>query len=216
MRSPSTALAAAFPPAPRPYSIISPARSPSMNTALNAPPTAARGWSEGTTAGCTRTEIDRAVAHPFGHCQRLDDVPQLGRVADIGMRDGGDALAVDVVDGDVGAERQAGQDGGLCGGVVPLDVGRRVGLGQPESLRLGQRLVVGLPAVGHATEDEIGRPVDDAHHPDDPLSGQGLTQRPDHRDGARQRRPRREDRRREPTRDRPAPRRPGPATPCSP
>ena len=54
-KSPSTALAVGRPPAPRPYSMISPAAPPSTNTALKLPRTEARGWRTGSMAGWTRT-----------------------------------------------------------------------------------------------------------------------------------------------------------------
>ena len=42
--------------------------------------------------------------------------------------------------------------------------------------------VVG-PLLPHLGEDEVGRPVDDAHDPVDPLTGERLAQRPHQRDG---------------------------------
>ena len=49
---------------------------------------------------------------------------------------------VDVARHDLGAEGDVRQDGGLGGGVVALDIGRRVALREAQALRLGQRILV--------------------------------------------------------------------------
>ncbi len=85
---------------------------------------------------------------------------------------------------DVAAEGERGQDGRLGRGVVAVDVGRRVGLGQAELLGLAQDLVVGRALLLHAGEDVIGGAVHDPHDALDLLAGERLAQRPDHWDGA--------------------------------
>ena len=89
---------------------------------------------------------------------------------------------------DVAAEGERGEDGGLGRGVVAVHVGRRVALGQPESLGLAQDVVVAVALLLHAGEDVVGRAVDDPHDTHDLLARQRLAQRPDHRDGAGHRR----------------------------
>ena len=69
-------------------------------------------------------------------------------------------------------------------GVEPVDVGRRVGLGVPETGRLLERQFVGRSVGRHGREDEVGGAVDDAHDPRDPVAGQRFPDRPDQRDGA--------------------------------
>ena len=86
------------------------------------------------------------------------------------------------------AERDAGDDGRLGAGVVALDVGGGVGLGEAERLGLGQRVGVGRARLGHPREDVVGGAVDDAHHAGDALPHQRLAQRPDDRDAAGDRR----------------------------
>ena len=83
------------------------------------------------------------------------------------------------------AERDAGDDGGLGAGVVALDVGGGIGLGEPERLGLGQRVGVRGARLRHPGEDVVGGAVDDAHHPGDALPHQRLAERPDDRDAAR-------------------------------
>ncbi len=51
-----------------------------------------------------------------------------------------DALDVDLVEGDLGAEGEARQDGELVRGVEAADVEGRIGLGVAARLRLGQHL----------------------------------------------------------------------------
>ena len=112
----------------------------------------------------------------LGDGEELDRVAELRRVGDVCRAHPADALAVDVGVDDVEAEGEHGQDGRLGGGVVPLDVGRRVALGQPERLRLAEGVVVAVALLLHAGEDVVGRPVHDPHDPDDLLAGQRLAQ----------------------------------------
>ena len=110
--------------------------------------------------------------------------PECARSLEVGGRDFGDALAVHVVGGHPGVEGDGGQDGGLGGCVVSLDVGGGVGLGVAQRARVGQRVgVVGAGAV-HLREDVVGGAVDDARHPQHGVTGEGLGQRADDRDRA--------------------------------
>ncbi len=94
----------------------------------------------------------------------------------------GDALTVDVVGGHAGVEGDRGQDRGLGRGVVPLDVGGRVGLGVAESAGVGEGTgVVGTGAV-HLGEDVVGGAVDDSGDPQHGVARQRLGQRADDRD----------------------------------
>ena len=124
----------------------------------------------------------------LGDGQQLDDVAEAAREGDVGRRDRADALAVHVAGHDLLPERDRGEDRGLGPSVEPLDVGRRVPLGEAQALRLGQRVGVVGPLLGHAGEDVVGRPVDDAHQSVDALAGQRLPQRPHERDAAADRR----------------------------
>ena len=103
---------------------------------------------------------------------------------DVGRGHLGDALAVHVGGGDPGVEGEAGQDRGLGGGVEPLDVGGRVGLGVAELLGLLQRLGEAGTGGVHLVEDEVGGAVDDPEHPGHRVAGQRLAQRSHDRDRA--------------------------------
>ena len=127
---------------------------------------------------------DLAGVGLLGDGEELDDVAHAPGEGDVDLGDAGDALVVDVAGGDGGAERDAGDDGGLGAGVVALDVGGGVGLGEAERLRLGERVGVRRARLGHAGEDVVGGAVDDAHHPGDALPHERLAERPDDRDAA--------------------------------
>ena len=127
------------------------------------------------------------VAAQLADREQLDHRAHVAGAGDVGRGHLGDALAVDVGRGDARVEGQAGQDRGLGGGVEPLDVGGRVGLGVAELLGLLQRL--GEPGAGgvHLVEDEVGGAVDDAQHPGHLVAGQRLAQGPQDRDRTRDR-----------------------------
>ncbi len=114
--------------------------------------------------------------------EQLDDRTHLAGALDVGSRDLGDALAVDVGGGDPGMEGQAGQDRCLGGGVETLDVCGGVRLGVPEVLGLLQRLAEAGTRGVHLVEDEVRGAVDDAEHPGHPVARERLTQRPHDRD----------------------------------
>ena len=136
-------------------------------------------------AGWTRTATwsPPGAGHRVGHRQQLDHVAQAGGHGDVVGGDAGDALPVDVARPDVDAEGDAGDDGGLGRGVEALDVGGGVALGVAQGLGLGQGVGEGVAPLGHAGEDEVGRPVDDADDPADAVAGEGLPQRAHEGDG---------------------------------
>ena len=122
------------------------------------------------------------------HREQLHDVAEVARRRDVVERDLGDALAVHVAGDDARAERDRRDDRGLGRGVEALDVGGGVGLGEPERLRLRQRVGERRAGVGHVGEDVVGGAVDDAHHPADAVAGERLAQRADERDATADRR----------------------------
>ena len=89
---------------------------------------------------------------------------------------------------DRAAERQAGQDGQLVGGVDAVDVEAGVGLGVAQLLGLGQHLGELAAALAHRGEDVVAGAVEDAGDAADAVAGQALAQRLDHRDAAGHRR----------------------------
>ena len=82
-------------------------------------------------------------------------------------------------------ERERREDRGLRRGVVPLDVGRRVGLRVPEGLRLLEGLLEVQPVRRHLVEHVVGGAVDDAEHAAHLVAGERLPHRADDRDRAR-------------------------------
>ena len=93
--------------------------------------------------------------------EQLDGVAELARVGDVGRLEPVDALAGDLAGGDRGPEGELGEHGQLVRRVGPVDVERRVGLGEPEPLRLPERDGVRETLLRHLREDIIARPVDD-------------------------------------------------------
>jgi len=141
----------------------------------------------------------RVHAHADIAVVALDDGQQLDHVAEpagdgeLGRRDVGDPLVIDVAGDDLGAESDRGDDRRLRSGVEALDVGGGVAFGVPQLLGVDQRTgVVGVAAlldgVGHLGEDVVGGAVDDAEHPRDRLAVQALAQCPHDRDPTRHRR----------------------------
>ena len=120
--------------------------------------------------------------------RQLDRVAQALGEFDIHRSDTGDPLPHDLVAGHVVTEGDTGQNGRLGGGVIALDVGGRVPLGQAQRLSLGQNVGIVGPLLGHLGEDEVGGPVDDPHHPVDPFPGQRFSQGAHQGDGPGHRR----------------------------
>ena len=131
---------------------------------------------------------DRTTGVGLGDAEQLDDVAQPLGHRDVGGGDAADALVVHVAGDDAGAERDGGHDRGLGAGVVALDIGRWVALGEAQRLRLGEGHRVVGALLGHLGEDEVGGAVDDAHHPADRLAAQALAQGAHDRDATGDRR----------------------------
>ena len=138
--SATTAEAVASPPAPGPIRVSSFTASASIVTALVTPITWAIAEVFGTIVGCTRCSMPHVGA--LGNAEQLDAVAELRRpcVRSSG-RDRRDALDVDRVGVDLGAEGEARQDGELVGGVEALDVEGRIGLRIAEALRVREAVV---------------------------------------------------------------------------
>ena len=103
-----------------------------------------RVFARASRVGCTRTETPdrRLVRAAFSAiASSLMTKPGVLRARRCPpARDGADALAVDVLQGEPGVEGQRGEDGGLGGSVVAFDVGGRVGFRVAQALGLGQRV----------------------------------------------------------------------------
>ena len=128
-----------------------------------------------------------AVVGALGDAEQLDAIAELVGRLEIGRRDRRNALDIDRVRIDLGAEREAGQDRELVRGVVALDVEGRIGLGIAEPLRVlqavGERQLLPL----HAREDVIAGAVEDAVDAREASCRPALAQRLDDRDAARDR-----------------------------
>ncbi len=107
---------------------------------------------------------------------------ELAGVLHVLARDVLDPLVAHVVEVHGRVERKAREDRHLGRRVLAVDVLGRVGLGVPEPLGLGERVVVRGAGLGHAGEDEVRRAVDDPVQAVDVGGGERLLQHADDRD----------------------------------
>src|SRR5512141_2143836 len=111
--------------------------------------------------------------------QKLDRVPELLREGDVLLVDLPDPLDEDLFRGNVPAGGNPYEDRELVRRIDPVDVERRVRLGESGGLGLGEDLWERLPRPGHARQDVVARPVDDPEDRPDPVRRQAFPQRPD-------------------------------------
>ena len=124
----------------------------------------------GGDAGCD------ALARETREREQLDGVAELVRKGDIVVVQRVDALERDVVDVQMAVERERREDRELGRRIGAADVLRRVGLGIPEPLGLGERLRIAASVAGHRGEHEVGGAVDDADQLVDSGRGERLLQ----------------------------------------
>ena len=131
--------------------------------------------------------LDAALGEQ-GHAEQLDAVAEVLGGLDVGLGDGLDALHVDLVEGDAGAEGEAGQQRKLVGGIEAADVEGRIGLGVALGLRFLEHVGEGAVLVLHLGQDVVAGAVEDAVDAADLVARQRLAQRLDDRDAASHRR----------------------------
>src|SRR3990172_8230543 len=116
------------------------------------------------------------IALLLGNGQQFQGVAQLSGVAKIPARQSAYSLAVDVVGVNPSVEGQSRQNGELVGGVVPLYVGGRVGLGVAQALGLGEGGVKVQALGGHLAKNVLGGAVDDGEERRDIVGQQALAE----------------------------------------
>src|ERR1700722_2102286 len=115
------------------------------------------------------------------HAEELYAIAQLiGRI-EIGQRDRRDALDIDRLGIEFGAEGQARQDRKLLRGVVAFDVEGRIGFRIAEPLCVAQAIVERKPILLHAGEDVIAGAVEDAVDAGEGIAAESLAQSLDDR-----------------------------------
>ena len=127
----------------------------------------------------------------FGHqrdAQQLDAVAEVVGGLDVRLRDALDALDVDLVEGDAGAEGEARQQGELVGGVEAADVEGGIGLGVALRLRFLEDIGEGAMLFQHLRQDVVAGAVEDAVDAADLVGGQRFAHGLDDRDAAGDRR----------------------------
>ena len=130
----------------------------------------------------------QASVDALGGADELEPEPEVARVLDVVGRKMLDPLVAHLLEMDRRVEREPREDGHLRGGVLAVDVLRRVGLGIPEALRLREHVGVAGAGARHLGEDEVRRPVDDAVDAVDLGARQRLLHHADHRHHPRDRR----------------------------
>ena len=131
--------------------------------------------------------LDAAFGHQR-HAQQLDAVAQVVGRLDVRLRDALDALDMDLVEGDAGAEGQAGQQGELVRRVEPADVEGGIGFGIALGLGFLQDVAERAMLLEHLRQDVIAGAVEDAVDAADLVGGQQLAHGLDDRDAAGNRR----------------------------
>ena len=119
--------------------------------------------------------------------QQLDDVTISIRGSNIISGDGGNALSVHIIDGEVRVERQRSNDRSLRRGIVALNVSGRVSLRVAELLSLSQCVREGCAGGVHLVKNVVGGAVHDAQNAGHTVTSQGVTQGAQNRDSTRNR-----------------------------
>ena len=141
-------------------------------------------------AGIQERRVDahrEAAVDPLGGPDQLEAETEIAGVLEVVGLDLLDPLVADLIEVDRRVEREPGEDRHLGGGVATVDVLGRVGLGVPEPLGVGERLIERHAGPSHLGEDEVRRAVDDSVDPVDRRAGQRLLDDADDRDDARHR-----------------------------
>ena len=153
-----------------------------MATQLVTPDTSAMAECFGTMAGMHPRSMPLSVSQ--GDAEQLDAVAELVGGLDVGRRDAGDALDVDLVERHLRAEGEAGQQRELVGGVEAADVEGRIGLRVALGLRLLQHVGERAALLLHLGQDVVAGAVEDAVDAAHLVAGERLAQGLDDGDAA--------------------------------
>ena len=132
--------------------------------------------------------VPRRAGQEGALCQELDRVAQVLRVGEVARCEPADPLTRDRLRRDDDVEGEPAEDRELVGGVTPVDVGCRVGLGVAQALCLGEDIAVFGAALRHRGEHEVRGAVDDGRHVGDLVREQIARERADDRNAAPDRR----------------------------
>ena len=116
--------------------------------------------------------------------EQLDAIAEFVGGREIGRRDRGDALDIDRVRIDLGAECDRGEDRKLLRGVEAFDIEGRIGLGIAQPLRVLQAFGEGQLLLLHAGQDVIAGAVQNAVDAREGIAGKAFAQRLDDRNCA--------------------------------
>ena len=119
-----------------------------------------------------------------GERDQLDPETERRGMVDVDRGDVADALGGDGGEVDPRPERDPGEDAELVRGVDAVDVERRVGLGEAQSLRVGEHVGERQTFGLHPCQDVVAGAVEDPIDPCQPVRRRALANRLDHRDAA--------------------------------
>ena len=130
------------------------------------------------------SQIQSTALEPLRHGQGPNHVAEVARVLNVAWIDLLDALGQEVARQDASPERKAGNERQLVTRIAAGDVERRVRLGETCLLRGFERIGERSSFIGHAGQDVVAGPVDDAPDGTDVIGSERLSNHADHGDGA--------------------------------
>ncbi len=107
--------------------------------------------------------------------QQLDPVAEFLGVADVLLREIGDALGIRLVELHRDAVGDRRHDGEFVRRIDSLNVEPRIGFGIAEPLRLGQHVLEARTFLTHLRKNKVRGPVDDSRDPLDTVGGKAFT-----------------------------------------
>src|ERR1700730_241961 len=108
-----------------------------------------------------RSYVETAVAAPR-QADHLDTISELAGHRDIEIGNLRYTLTMNRIRVDEAAKRERREDRDLVSDIETFDVVGRVGLGEPQALRLGERFIEALAAGFHRGENVVGGSVEDS------------------------------------------------------
>ena len=139
-------------------------------------------------AGRRMDALEQPVLPRFCHADEAHAVAERRRLGDVRGEHVADAADRHRRERRPRAERDARQDRQFVRRIYPVDIERRIGLGEAQRLRLGEHVGEIAAFRLHPTQDEVARAVQDASDAPDRIRRRALAQTLDDRDAARDRR----------------------------
>ena len=108
------------------------------------------------------SQVPGPILMPAPDRQQLDPVSEIGGEGDVLGGDLFDPLGKDLLYGNMGVRDDPRQQRQLVGGIVPVDIQGRIGLGEALLLGLLHRLVIAEPCLLHPRQHVVARTVENS------------------------------------------------------